>query len=208
MNDQADYSKLLSDCVVASNPEITKKLIDKVAILEEKQKAFEKKLELMEKMFRESEFLITNEELQFATSNQLEHIVVRAIDSVSHGDNMYPIEEGSSGVYRWVGPDRLTKFELPINRTKDKTLILRLISEIEEGVYKSIKIYVDGILCNSDYTAKKGVMEIVTTLPRVQKSRDTLIGIFSPRLARPCDINSSSKDMRKVSVAFKEIEVV
>ncbi|GAB2191901.1 hypothetical protein MAH1_35100 [Sessilibacter sp. MAH1] len=208
MNNQADYSKLLSDCLVANDPEAMTVLIDKVTLLEEKQKALEEKLALMDRIFRESELLVNNEELQLSTSNLLGHIVLRAIDTVAHGDNMYAIEEGKSGVYRWVGPDRLTKFELPIDRSEDKTLILRLISEIEEGVYKTVKIYIDGVLCECDYSAKKGVMEIVANIPKCQKSRDTLVAVFCPRIIRPCDINPDSKDLRKVSVAFKEIEVV
>jgi hypothetical protein len=166
------------------------------------------KLEKLNSTVNNSHLFFNLSEIELVSSSKLPRIIIDASDPVGIDANLHPAEAWEHGSFRWIGPHRLTKFFIPISRNVERTLILRLFSQVTEGMYGSMKLYIDGDLVEHDIELKGNSADIFVTLPISDRVQDTVFGIFLPKLFSPSELSEELSDSRVLGVAFTQIEVL
>jgi hypothetical protein len=166
------------------------------------------KLIKIDKAVDNSNLFFNLPEIELISNSKLPRVLIDAADPVGLDANLYPAEACASGSFRWLGPNRLTKFLAPISREVERTFVLRLFSQVTEGMYGSLRLYIDGELVDHDIEIKDSSAEIFVTLPVSDRVQDTVIGIFLPKLFKPSELNAELTDNRLLGIAFTQIEVL
>lgn len=201
-------AKLLDHLTELPAQEQVSFLVEKHIELSEQVKNNQKTIEELKDAINKSTLFFNIPEVNLISSSQLPRIVIGAQDPVGLDANLHSVESNGVDTYRWLGPNRLTTFSLPVNRDEEKTFIVRLCAQITEGLYGSIKVYVDGDLVEHDIELKDDKAELFVTLPATSRKQDTTVALFVPKLFKPSDFIEGSDDHRLLSVAFTQIEVV
>jgi hypothetical protein len=182
-------------------------VIEKLGMLIVENNRLTEILKRLEQTVDKSELLFSLPEVDLHTRSKLSTIVINAEDQFAIGSNFFELEKSESGNYRWMGPNRLTTFILPIDRLKEKYLRIFFKSEVKKGLFNSIKFYVDGELYPFDLTRVKGGTELMAKLPVSNRVQDTVVGLFIPELFKPSELTKNSQDQRLLSLAFEKLEV-
>lgn len=182
-------------------------VIEKLAMLIVKNDHLTERLKRLQQTVEKSELLFSLPEVSLHTRSKLSTLVINAEDYFAVGNNFFEIEKSDSGYYRWMGPNRLTTFILPIDRLEEKYLRIIFKSEVKKGLFSSIKIYVDGELCPFDLKRVTGGTELMAKLPVSNRVQDTVVGLFIPELFKPSELTKESQDHRLLSLAFEKLEV-
>ena len=182
--------------------------LDQLIQLKKENQIFSAQLKNMQRQLDKSELFFSLPEINLHSANKLETIHLTAEDCVSIDSNFYEVEFHGDKALRWMGPNRLTTFKLPINRTTEKHLRIKLYSAIKEDLWASLKLYIDGE--PADYTREESSesIEILSTLKPSPTLQDTIVGLFVPVLYKPSDINPESNDHRLISFTFRGLEVL
>lgn len=188
--------------------ELVDYLAEKFAELYSINSEVSNKLNKLNKAVENSNLFFNLSEIELVSSSKLPRVIIDAADPVGLDANLYPAEAYAEGSFRWLGPNRLTKFFVPISREVERTFILRLFAQVTEGMYGSMKIYIDGELVKHEIEVKGGSAEVFVTLPVSDRAQDTVVGIFLPKLFKPSELTEGSTDHRKMGVAFTQIEVL
>lgn len=184
-------------------------LLDKLATLTATLHSQESYIKELEKTVQDSELFFSLPEVNLMTRKKLPRVVISANDVVPVGDNFYSAEEfGSTGHFRWTGPERLNNFHIPIDRTSERTIRISIVNAIKPEILSSIKLYVDGDLITYDYEKRNKGVELIATLAPSSRVQDTLVSIFIPHLYSPSEIKPDSTDKRKLGIAFHSMEVM
>lgn len=202
MSDDASILK------TADRSKLVEFLTDKFKRIESKLAELEQENRRLKQAVNNSELLYTIPEAVLVSESKLERVVISAKDVQGLNSNLYQLESYAGVQYRWLGPNRLTSFTLPVDRGSEKTLVVRLFSQVVDGVYGSLKLYVDGELIAHDFEDVDGHAQIYVKLPVSTRKQDTVVSIFSPQVFRPSELDHNSCDNRLLSVAFKSIEVL
>lgn len=169
----------------------------------------ELELESIKTQLENSELFFSLPEIILMTRNKLPHVLIKAGDIVPAGHNLYEPEAFRADEYfRWTGPERLNNFNVPIDRSTNRIMRLRIVAGVKTEVISSLKIYVDGALIAYEIDARDGLYELIATLPAVERVQDTLISLFVPYLLAASEVDNRSSDTRKLGVAFYELEVM
>ena len=208
MNKHLILESLKEEMQKLSQAELTNFIAEKFSELYSLEADLVNKLDKLNKAVENSNLFFNLPEIELISSSKLPRVIIDAADPVGLDANLYPAEAHANGSFRWFGPNRLTKFFAPISREIERTFILRLFSQVTEGMYGSIRIYIDGDLADHDIEIKGGSAEVFITLPISNRVQDTVIGIFSPKLFKPSELNIEFTDDRLLGVAFTQIEVL
>lgn len=166
------------------------------------------KIDKIDNAIENSNLFFNLPEIELVSNSKLPRVMINATDPAGLDANLYSVEAHANGSFRWLGPNRLTKFFAPISREVERTFILRLSAQVTEGMYGSMKIYIDGELVAHDIEIKGSAAEVFVTLPPSDRVQDTVIGIFLPKLFKPSELTPEAEDSRLLGVAFSEIEVL
>ncbi len=205
---QVCAKELHEEIMKQDNDEMVEFISSKFAELYSEVERLNKKVERLSFSFEQSELLFSLPEVELLSRSKLNRVVIHASDPVSLESNMYQLEENSGTPYRWLGPKRLTKFTVPIERSQKKTVILSLLSQISDGFYGSLKLYVDGELLPHEVELSNGSAKVYANLPESNRVQDTVVALFCPEVFRPIDLDSETSDTRQLSVSFFQLEII
>ncbi|NQZ04536.1 hypothetical protein [Idiomarina sp.] len=125
----------------------------------------------------------------------------------SENQNFYPLEKTKNEQpYRWTGPEARNVFSLAVDRSKERTVKLRLFNSVEPELLKELEVIVDGEVCEHKLNYDKSIIVITGMLKPVKKFDATQVELKLPRTHSPQELGSGN-DMRKLGVAFHAIEV-
>lgn len=208
MNKDLILKGMKSEMQTLSQLELVDYLAEKLSELYSVNLDLNNKLTKLDNTVKNSNVFFNLPEIEMVCSSKLPRVIIDAADPVGLDANLYPSEACADGAFRWLGPNRLTTFFAPISREVERTVILRLFAQVTEGMYGSMKIYVDGQLVKHEIEPKGKGAEVFVTLPVSDRVQDTVIGIFLPKLFKPSELKDTSTDHRKIGVAFTQIEVL
>lgn len=208
MNKNIILDSMKSDMEKLSQSELVEYLADKFSELYLLNTELNEKISKINDTINNSHLFFNLPEVELVSNSKLPRVLIDAADPVGLDSNLYPAESYAQGSFRWLGPNRLTTFYAPISRDVERTIIIRLFAQVTEGMYGSMKIYVDGDLVEHDIELKGKGAEVFVSLPTSDRVQDTVIGIFLPKLFKPSELNEGSTDHRKMGIAFTEIEVL
>jgi hypothetical protein len=195
----------MSNC---SQQELTEYLAEKFSEIYSLKQELNNKMQLLSESVENSDILLTTKEVDILNRSKLPRVLIDASDPTHYDANVYPAEAYKNGSYRWLGPSRLTNFEIPVSRTEEKTVIIKLFSQVRENMYPSVRLYIDGELVEHDIEQQGNEASLYVKLPPSSRVQDTLLTIFTPTLFKPCDLDKSVSDNRLLSVAYSQIEVL
>lgn len=120
-------------------------------------------------------------------------------DLLSYGSNFYGLELTPGGTaYRWTGPERSTKFILPIDRTQERTLEIGIISVISPEVLAEFSLEIDGQLASFNLTGSLIKLKIPSSDSMLI---DTEINFTLASTVSPDSLNGAG-DTRLLGVAI------
>ena len=187
-----------------------KNLEELVEQLVERVEAVEAQNVLLQATLEKSELFFTVPELQLMSANKLPSVEILASGVTQRDSNMHGLEQDDAGIeYRWLGPGRITNYRLPVDRSQRRDLKITFKSEISQGFFESLRLYVDGVLQSFDQAAWQdddGTV-ILATLETSKRAQDTLISVLTPEPLQPSDLVEESTDDRPLSVAFVSLEI-
>ncbi|MAV75010.1 MAG: hypothetical protein CL691_00080 [Cellvibrionales bacterium] len=184
-------------------------LVEKLSELYALADKYQTKIELMQAQLEHSELFFSLPEVLLMSRSKLPYVLINAGDLVPPGENFYEAEAyGGVGHIRWTGPDRINNFHVPVDRSSERIMRLKIAAAIKPQVITSIKLYIDGQLITYEIEQQDNMFELIATLPVVDRVQDTLISLFVPYLFSPADVDTSSSDNRRLGVAFHQLEVM
>ncbi len=118
-------------------------------------------------------------------------------------NNTYDLEEG---MYTWTGPEVTNVIDLPVKRTKAKSLTVDIANTVLPGLLNSLKLYVN----EQPLTYKLRVQDhgalLTSKLPKDTRCTGTQIKIVIDNTYIPKGLGTSS-DERKLGLALNRITV-
>ena len=108
--------------------------------------ALEDKVAYLEKLVSASDFIIQSAGDLLVNDATLQQIKLGPKTGLQFNANSYQVETFGDVEYCWLGPSRITTFELPVDRSQKRTVTFNFFSECLPGVLGALKYYVDGDL--------------------------------------------------------------
>ena len=203
-----DIDELLTEFRGLDGEETLKLIVEKLATMQKEQTMLQSKLSRLEHVFHKSELIVSIPAFDIVTTSKLPHLIIEANDPIAFDQNLYEVEEYNDKAYRFMGPEKLTSFSLPIERSTEKDVTITLFSEVTDGIFGSLKLYLDGAAIEHQLDANGSSAVIRFKLPSVNSNHETLLTIYSPVVFRPADIIEGSEDFRYISASLISIEVM
>jgi hypothetical protein len=203
-----DIEKVLGEFQGLDSEEALKLLIEKLARMEKEQQILQSKLSRLEHVFHQSELIVSIPAFDIVTQSKLPNLIIEASDSVAFDQNLYEIEEYNDSTYRFMGPEKITNFTLPIERSVAKDVTIKLLSEAQNGIFQGLKFYVDGNSIDPEWEPGNSSATFRFTLAPTDSQHDTLLTIYSSTVVRPADTAPGSEDFRYISASLLSIEVL
>ena len=157
----------------------------------------------------DSQLTINNIGLPIDVPQQVvDELVISADFPLSADNGFYQLEYDARGkTMRWTGLSNSFGFDLCFDRTKDKIIILEILSPLSEKNIPEMKCFVDHRETPLSIAKKDGICQLTASLAANNQLSNTKISYQIPELIRPCDINPNQKDERNLGVAFYQLSI-
>lgn len=169
--------------------------------------ALEDKVAYLEKLVNASDFIMQSAGDLLVNDATLQHVKLGPKAGLEFNSNSYKVEAFDGVEYCWLGPNKITTFELPVDRSQTRTVTLNFYSECMPGLFGALRYYVDGELVQyelvPDALREAGAAHAVSfeVLPANTK-RETKISLFAPHVVSPMELGTNPNDKRLLSVAL------
>jgi len=177
-----------------------------------KMAALEDKVAYLENLVSASDVIMQSAGDLLVNSATLQKLQLGPTTGLEFNVNAYQAEEYEGVEYCWLGPNLVTTFELPLDRSQTRTVSLNFYSECVPGLFGALKYYVDGDLVQHepvpDVLRETNAAHAVSfeVLPS-NSNRETKISMFAPHVGSPMELGTNSEDKRLLSVALMSMVV-
>ena len=157
----------------------------------------------------DSQLVINDLEIPVYTPNKVvDKLIITADFPLSADHGFYELEYDQQGkTMRWTGLSNSFFFDLCFDRTKDKKLILEVLSPLSEQNISQMQCFVDNRETKLSISKEQGNCQVTASIPTTSSFANTKISFVVPELIKPCDIDSEQKDTRTLGVVFYRLVI-
>ncbi len=131
--------------------------------------------------------------------------IVFGTDRLAYNKNLLPLESSGDGTnYLWSGADPEIQFLFPLNRSKTLGMRIRLFALIKSEYSRQLKILVDGVHTEHQFSVSDGLYVLSCNLPPASDRNETEVQIVLPATHSPRDLGNSN-DERKLGLAIADV---
>jgi hypothetical protein len=135
-------------------------------------------------------------------------VTIDATFNLTVDQGFYEIERSESGSpFRWTGPKNIFHFDLLIDRTETRELILKLASALKDENIDQLRCLIDDqeVFLNKD--KERGFFYLKGIVPKRMAVGWTRIAFIVPKPVKISEINPESQDSRALGVAFVALKI-
>lgn len=145
------------------------------------------------------------------TSNEqvgASQVTIDAAFNLTAEQGFYDIEYNQSGVpFRWTGPSNIFYFELLLDRSEARELILKLGASLNEENLDTLRCLIDDQEILLKKEKKGGPYYFKGIVPKRTAIGWTRISFIVPHPVKISEINPESEDSRALGVAFSDLTI-